>query len=103
MPVALITNIPNMNAGLYKKLHNIVMGNGRPNGMISHCCHVKGTGVSIIDIWESKWDIDAFFKDHLVPAMERLEIDGEPEVLMITNLINANAFDYKGPFLSAQN
>lgn len=85
----------------YRKMHAVVMGDGRPPGMIAHCSRVKDTGVSIIDIWETRQDFEAFLEDKLVPASKEIGVENEPEVLLISDLINADAFDYTGPLLSS--
>lgn len=94
MAFILIADIPNMSSEQYRQLHSMVMEAGRPDGMISHCGRVKGSGISIIDIWESKPSVQAFLKERLMPAMESLGIDGEPDVLLMTDLVQAIAFDY---------
>lgn len=101
MPVILIVDIPDMKPDNYRKMHAIVMGNGKPPGMIAHCSRVKDTGVSIIDIWETKQHINTFMREKLVPASKELGFEDEPEVMLISDLINADAFDYTGPLLSS--
>ena len=100
MPIVITTDFPNIDTDLYKKTHRLVMGNERPVGLIAHCCQTKGSGISVIDIWESKEAFDAFTEERIIPALQKLEIKGGPENLTITDLLNADAFDYRGSVLS---
>ena len=76
------------------------MSGGRPDGMISHGCVEKNGGISVVDIWESRAKFEAFVEGKIAAVSETYNIEGGPENLMITELINADAFDYRGTVLS---
>ena len=96
MAVILMVDIPEMTTQAYKEMHGIMMTDGLPEGMISHSCRIKNGGVSIIDIWESKAHINDFIENLLVPAMHQVGEDNEPEIMLISDLINADASEYTG-------
>jgi hypothetical protein len=100
MPIVVATDFPSVSPELYVKIHTYVMGGGRPNGMISHCCVNKNDGISVVDIWESRKKFETFAEEKLAAALKNYGIEGGPENLRITELINADAFEYRGAVLS---
>ena len=100
MPVLVTADIPSVSPELYEKTHSHIMDGGRPDGMISHCCVEKGGHISVVDIWESREHFEAFASDKIAGAMQRYGIEGGPENLVFTELLNADAFDFVGNVLS---
>ena len=64
----------------------------RPAGLLLHTCATdpKG-GLRVVDVWESKEQLESFFKTRLLPAMKTLKI--EPPEMDVFPLYNCNAFE----------
>ena len=99
MPVLVTADFPFIHAELYKKTHRLMMNNGRPEGFIAHACLKKGKGISVADIWESREHFENFARGKIGFTMEKLGLAGGPENVVITELINADAFEYSGGVL----
>ena len=61
---------------MYQKLRKeLDLEHENPVGGIFHAAAFDDAGeIHIVDIWESQEDMDKFFKDRLVPAMQVLNI-----------------------------
>jgi hypothetical protein len=60
-----------------------------PNGLISHVAAPKGSGMLVVDVWESQETFEAFIQNQLMPAVQALglELEGqEPTVLQVHNM-----------------
>jgi len=101
MPILVTADFPKISPELYRQTHAQVMSHGRPDGMISHGCYAKGTGICVVDLWESHDTFEAFIANQIAPAMQKLGIEGGPENLVATELINADAFAFTGSVLSS--
>ena len=102
MPVLVTADISGVTPDLYVRTHTEIMSGGRPDGLISHCCIDKNNHISVVDLWESRELFEAFAKEKIPAAMQKLGLDGGPENLSITEVVNADAFDYRGTVLSGQ-
>ena len=49
-------------------------------GLIVHAAGPAAAGVVSLDLWESKEDADRYFAQQLMPALQRLGIEGGPPV-----------------------
>jgi hypothetical protein len=49
-----------------------ISAGGPPAGGISHAVIIDGGRVKVFDVWESQEAMDAFTKDRLVPAIQKL-------------------------------
>jgi len=81
MAVVLITYAPSREA--YEALAADT-GNVAPPGCIVHTASDVDGRVRVVDVWESKEAIDAFFQNELGPAFERAGIEPEPPELTET-------------------
>ena len=54
------------------------VGEESPKGMIVHAAGTSPNGVYSLDVWESKEDSERFFAERLMPAMQKLGIQGGP-------------------------
>lgn len=99
MAVLVTADFPGVSTEMYEETHRGVMANGRPAGMIAHACMEGGEGISVVDIWETRAHFETFIEQTVAPVAERLEVEGHPENLIITELINADAFAFTGPIL----
>jgi hypothetical protein len=50
-----------------------------PQGLILHTASPSGSGMRIVDFWESQEDYRRFEQEQLMPAMERLGIGAPTE------------------------
>ncbi len=100
MPILATADFPKISSELYAKTHSKVMGEGRPNGMIAHCCHTNASGISVVDIWDSKEAFEEFVTTRVAPTLEELGIESGAENVVIKELINADAFEFAGPVLA---
>ncbi len=58
----------------YDKLH-VELGTEKPEGLIVHVAGESGSGVRIIDVWESKQQFELFQSERLGPAMHKVGIE----------------------------
>ena len=100
MPIVVTMEFPTVSPELYVRTHTDLMRDGRPDGMIAHCCAEKDGGISIVDIWESREQFEAFVDTRVKDVIERYQVKGGSENLTITELVNADAFQYRGSVLS---
>ena len=99
MAVLVTADFPGITPEMYEQTHNAVMAKGPPPGLISHACMEGGEGISVSDIWESRTHYETFIEDTVSMVAEQLDIEGAPENLVFTDLVNADAFDFTGPVL----
>jgi hypothetical protein len=100
MPLVITADFPSVTPSLYEATHRGAMSDGRPDGMIAHCCFEKNGGISVVDMWESKAHFDAFVQNKVAPVLQQHNVEGGPENLVMTELLNADAFAYTGNVLS---
>jgi hypothetical protein len=64
---------------LHKEVIDIV-GSDDPQGLMVHFAYATGTGYDLVEVWESKDQVDAFNRDIVSQAFQRLGIpmDGPP-------------------------
>ena len=101
MAIVVKADFPSISPEAYQKTHADLLSDGRPDGMIAHCCSAKDGGISIIDIWESQEHFQAFAATKIAAVMQKHSIEGGPENLVIDELINADAFDFQGTVRSS--
>jgi hypothetical protein len=58
----------------YDKLDEEI-GSDKPEGLIVHAAGESGSGIRIMDVWESKQQFERFQSDRLAPAMLKVGID----------------------------
>jgi hypothetical protein len=58
----------------YDKLH-AELGSENPEGLIVHAAGESGSGIRIMDIWESKQQFELFQTERLRPAMLKVGIE----------------------------
>ena len=51
------------------------LGSDKPEGLIVHAAGESGSGVRIIDVWESKQQFERFQSERLGPAMRKVGIE----------------------------
>jgi len=58
----------------YDKL-DTELGSHNPEGLIVHVAGESGSGIRIIDVWESKQQFELFQSERLGPAMRKVGIE----------------------------
>ena len=64
---AFVSDVP-ISREQYDRLDN-ELGADKPEGLIVHAAGESGSGVRIIDVWESKQQFELFRSERLTPAM----------------------------------
>jgi hypothetical protein len=52
------------------------IGDDPVDGLLMHVAGPCETGTRVVDVWETKAHMTAFFRDRVVPAMESLGFEG---------------------------
>lgn len=67
-------------------------GDDAPDGLITHAAGLTDEGVLVVDVWESKEKLEAFFNERLHAALDAAGIPiGDPTVLPVHNVIQQGA------------
>lgn len=70
-----------------------IAAGGPPTGGISHAVIVNGGQVQIFDIWESPEALEAFNRDRLTPAVQKLMGGSDPSQLPLPEVQVFEAHD----------
>ena len=89
MALALLFSPKSMTAAQYddviRKL--AAAGAGAPRGRLSHLAFGSGSGLRVLDVWESQEAFEAFGRT-LMPILQQAGIDvGQPEIAPVHNTI----------------
>ena len=83
---AFVSDVP-ISREQYDKLDQ-ELGSDKPEGLIVHAAGESGSGIRIIDVWESKHQFERFQSERLGPAMLKVGIEpptngggGNPSVM----------------------
>jgi hypothetical protein len=70
---AFVSDVP-ISREQYDKL-DTELGSHNPDGLIVHAAGESGSGIRIIDVWESKQQFERFQSERLGPAMLKVGIE----------------------------
>jgi hypothetical protein len=70
---AFVSDVP-ISREQYDKL-DTELGGHNPEGLIVHAAGESGSGIRIIDVWESKQQFERFQSERLGPAMRKVGIE----------------------------
>ena len=70
---AFVSDVP-ISREQYDKL-DTELGSHNPEGLIVHAAGESGSGIRIIDVWESKQQFERFQSERLGPAMLKVGIE----------------------------
>ena len=70
---AFVSDVP-ISREQYDKL-DTELGSHNPEGLIVHVAGESGSGIRIIDVWESKQQFELFQSERLGPAMRKVGIE----------------------------
>jgi hypothetical protein len=54
--------------------------NDSPEGAIFHVAWFDGGGINVIDVWDSPEQFDRFMQDRLMPGVQQVGVQGQPDV-----------------------
>lgn len=80
-------NVPSMSDAQYKQIMTDLKNNGaeHPEGRINHMASEKGSGMVVVDIWESP-ELLQQFTSTLFPILDKNNVTRpEPEILNVAN------------------
>jgi hypothetical protein len=97
MPIVAVFESPSLTRDTYEKsVRMLTNGKGRVEspadwpvpGLLVHAAGQGATGFRVVDVWESE---EAFqrFSEKLIPIMEALGIEGQPDVYPVHTLVSA--------------
>jgi hypothetical protein len=97
MPIVAVFESPSLTRETYEKsVKMLTNGKGRVEspadwpvpGLLVHAAGQGATGFRVVDVWESE---EAFqrFSEKLIPIMEALGIEGQPDVYPVHTLVSA--------------
>ena len=80
MPIVLHLEMPEVSIDNYDAVSDRVgLDDDPPQGLILHSsAEMEGGGVRIVDVWESKEDLDRFEQERVMPAIREGELGGPP-------------------------
>ena len=80
MAIAVHLQWPEVNADQYDRLKDHVgWERDVPQGGILHITSFSPQGAHIVDVWESQEAFQRFLEDRLMPGVQEIGIQGEPE------------------------
>jgi hypothetical protein len=81
MAVAMIMRWAGVTPEQYEAARSLVNWEGDlPPGAIFHVCAFDEEGLRVTDVWERAEDFQAFVESRLMPGVQQLGIQGQPEV-----------------------
>jgi hypothetical protein len=76
----------------YEQAREVVNWEGDvPDGAVLHVAAHDGDGIRVTDVWESEDHFNRFVESRLMPGVQQIGIQGQPEVefLPVQNVFNA--------------
>ena len=65
----------------YEEAREVVNWEGDvPDGAVLHVAGFDGDGVRVTDVWESEDQFNRFVEERLMPGVQQVGIQGQPEV-----------------------
>src|SRR5664279_5895701 len=90
MAVALIFNGPSVTKAQYEQVLNEVLPGGKvAPGMLSHVAGPTADGWAVCEVWESQEAVDKFFQEKLGAALQKANINIQPVVFPVENMMQA--------------
>jgi hypothetical protein len=70
-------------------LHQVMPNDQRPTGLRAHAAGPSADGWCVVELWESREDLDRFVQDPLRPALQAAGITVQPTIFEVVNAISA--------------
>lgn len=86
MATIMLMHWPEVSAAQYEEARKIVNWEGDvPAGAKFHTAWFADDGFHVLDLWESRENFEAFVRDRLVPGVQKIGIQGQPNVRFETS------------------
>jgi hypothetical protein len=76
----------------YEEARQVVNWEGDvPDGAVLHVAYFDSNGIRVTDVWESEDDFNRFVESRLMPGVQQVGIQGQPDVEFypVQNVFNA--------------
>ncbi len=86
MAIMLVFELQGMNQEKYDEVMKALGYHPKPKwpkGFVSHAAGAGPNGWTVVDVWESEADFTSFQQNELVPAFQKVGVQGEPKVTVI--------------------
>jgi hypothetical protein len=50
-----------------------------PEGLVFHVAWFRDGGITVMDVWESSAQFDDFFSGRLLPGIQQIGVEGQPQ------------------------
>ena len=81
MQTVMLMRWPGVTAEQYEEARSRVDWEGdTPDGAVLHVAGVDGDDLRVTDVWESEEQFHRFVEERLMPVVQEIGIQGEPEV-----------------------
>ena len=94
MAVAMFMHWPGITARQYDAVMARLDLDANPAaGGVLHVAALTDEGLEVCDIWQTEQAFNGFFEQRMLPVVQELEIEGEPEIRLVPlhNLFAADA------------
>jgi hypothetical protein len=94
MAVAMFMHWPGMTTGQYDAvMARLELDSNPAAGSVLHLAALTDEGLEMCEVWQTEPAFHSFFEQRLLPIVEELEIEGEPEINLVPlyNLYAADA------------
>jgi quinol monooxygenase YgiN len=86
MAIGMIFDGPGVTQAQYDQVRNeAAPGNRPPAGLLYHAAGPIPNGWRVIEVWESQEAFDRFFQDRLGAALQRANINVQPQSFEVVN------------------
>jgi heme-degrading monooxygenase HmoA len=81
MSTVMLMHWPEVSREQYERARKEVNWEGdTPKGAKFHVSWIGGDGFHVLDLWESKEDFQKFVEERLMPGVQKIGIQGQPNV-----------------------
>jgi len=81
MATVMIMHWPEVKPNQYEEARRqVAWETNVPKGAKFHVCWFADDGCHVIDLWDSQADFERFANERLMPAVQRIGIQGQPKV-----------------------
>jgi quinol monooxygenase YgiN len=88
--IAMIFDGPGQTQAQYDQVRNEVSpDNNPPAGMLYHVAGPTQNGFIVVEVWESQDAVDRFFQETLAQALQKANINVQPQVFPVHNVMKA--------------
>jgi len=79
---------PGLTQAQYDEVHQeVTPDNQPPTGMLYHFGGQAESGFYVVEVWESQEAAGQFFQDRLGPALQKANINDQPQFLRVHNIM----------------